>query len=417
MSPAIFTRTGVVRLKTVVAHIVHLCSDDDTEALRLTLEDVEGWSGAYRNASRETMLAGPVKRFRAGDVLFGKLRPYLAKVICPDRAGLCVGEFLVLRPRGGRVHPQFLSYWLRAKPIVDCISSSTFGAKMPRTEWCFIGNLRFPLPPIAEQTRRAAYLKEVTTEVDVAIDTAHHQMALLAEQRRAMMWRVVTQGLDGNVPPRASGVPWLGSIPEHWNVQRLKQCAQLIMGQSPPGQECGPPPGRPFLQGCAEFGERHPMPGQTCERPPKVAPTGSILLSVRAPVGRLNRANAEYGIGRGLCAILPHVRDLHADFAYYQLEALQERLLASATGSTYDAVSVSDIGNHAVVLPPRAEQAWIASYLDRATADLKATVAGIRREIELLKEYRARLIADVVTGRLDVREASDLLPGSNEEGA
>ena len=69
------------------------------------------------------------------------------------------------------------------------------------------------------------------------------------------------------------------------------------------------------------------------------------------------------------------------------------------------------------MLPPRAEQVWIASYLDRATADLKATVAGIKREIELLKEYRARLIADVVTGRLDVREAADNLPGPSEGSA
>ena len=280
-----------------------------------------------------------------------------------------------------------------------------------------ICNHSMTLPPISEQARITPHLDSVTADTDAAIASLQRQVELLAEQRRAMMWQVVTQGLDGGVPLRASGVPWLGSVPEHWNVQRLKQCAQLIMGQSPPGQECGPPPGRPFLQGCAEFGERHPVPEQTCERPPKAAPTGSILLSVRAPVGRLNRANAEYGIGRGLCAILPHVRDLHTDFAYYQLEALQEGLLASATGSTYDAVSVSDIGNHAVVLPPRAEQVWIASYLDRATADLKATVAGIKREIELLKEYRARLIADVVTGRLDVREAADNLPGPSEGSA
>lgn len=262
-----------------------------------------------------------------------------------------------------------------------------------------------------------AYLDEVTAEIDVDLDSAKEQAVLLIELQRAIVRRVVTQGLDRNVRLGASGVPWLGNVPRHWKVHRLKQCAQLIMGQSPPGEECGPPPGRPFLQGCAEFGARHPVPRQTCERPPKSAPTGSILLSVRAPVGRLNRADAEYGIGRGLCAIRPYSRDLHADFAYYQLDALQERLLASATGSTYDAVSVSDIGNHAMLLPPKVEQVRIASYLDRATTDFEVAVAGVRREIELLKEYRARLIADVVTGRLDVREAADRLPGPNEEGA
>lgn len=406
-----------VRLRAVVTHVVHLSADEPRVSLRLALENVESGTGMYRGADVHTKLAGPVKKFRAGDVLFGRLRPYLAKVVCPDESGLCVGEFLVLRPAKGRVHPEFLSYWLRAKPVVDRICSWTFGAKMPRTEWRFVGNMCFPLPPFTAQARLVAYLNAATTEIDASVDMAGGQIALLTEQRRAIVRRAVTQGLDTGVELRESGVSYLGDIPEQWEVRRLKRCAQLIMGQSPPGQECGPLPGRPFLQGCAEFGERHPTPELACERPPRGAPRGSILLSVRAPVGRLNRADMEYGIGRGLCAILPHVADLQTDFAYYQLEALREGLLASATGSTYDAVSVGDIGNHAILLPPKTEQARIASYLDRATADFAAAAAGVRREIELLKEYRARLIADVVTGRLDVREAADGLSEPKESGA
>lgn len=277
-------------------------------------------------------------------------------------------------------------------------------------------DLKWRFPPFDEQQAIADYLDRKTTEIVDLVEKNRRNIRLLTEERQAVVRRAVTQGIDPRTRLRASGVPGLGDVPEHWEVRRLKQCARLVMGQSPPGQDCGPLPGRPFLQGCAEFGKRHPVPEQSCERPPKIAPQDSILLSVRAPVGRLNRADTEYGIGRGLCAILPYAGVLWTDFAYHQLEALQERLLASATGSTYDAVSVSDIGNHAILLPPKVEQARIAQYLDQATSDFGAAVATVRQEIELLTEYRARLIADVVTGRLDVRAAPDGRPERNEAG-
>ena len=208
---------------------------------------------------------------------------------------------------------------------------------------------------------------------------------------------------------KPSGVEWLGEVPTHWEVRRLKQAVTLMMGQSPPGDECSEKPiGLPFLQGCAEFGERHPSPVQFCRAPQKVSPTGSILLSVRAPVGRLNIADQEYGIGRGLCALLPHKRVLQTAFAHYHLEVLEHGLRLASTGSTYDAISVGDVGNQPLLVPPLAEQAAIAAYLDKQTAAIDAAMARARREIELLSEYRIRLIADVVTGQVDVREVAEL---------
>ena len=89
-----------------------------------------------------------VKRFHSNDVLFGKLRPYLAKVARLSVDGVCVGEFLVLRPDTSTIFSPFLENILRSKPIIDVINSSTFGAKMPRADWRFIGSLLlcFPLP-------------------------------------------------------------------------------------------------------------------------------------------------------------------------------------------------------------------------------------------------------------------------------
>lgn len=195
--------------------------------------------------------------------------------------------------------------------------------------------------------------------------------------------------------------PNLQAIPRHWSVRRLKYCARVLMGQSPPGHECGPGPGLPFLQGCAEFGRQFPMADQYCAYPPKAAPQGSILLSVRAPVGRLNRADREYGIGRGLCAVIPDNRHLLADFAFYLLEASHGQLLTSATGSTYDAVTVNDIGDHSMTLPPISEQARITSHLDSVTEDTEAAVASLQRQIELLTEQQLGVVEHAVTQGLD----------------
>ena len=219
---------------------------------------------------------------------------------------------------------------------------------------------------------------------------------------------------------KPSGVNSLGDVPEHWRTRRLKYSAVLTMGQSPLSDAVqADPVGVPFLQGCAEFGPEYPVPVQYCHNPPKIAPAYAMLLSVRAPVGSLNVADQDYGIGRGLCAIQPGA-EWHDRYAYWQLHVLRDELRMVATGSTYDAVSVGDVANLIWLLPTATEQYAIATFLDRETAKIDALIGknetaqisaatGIaRREIELLQEYRTRLISDAVTGKLDVRGIVDV---------
>ena len=204
---------------------------------------------------------------------------------------------------------------------------------------------------------------------------------------------------------KPSGVKWLGDVPEHWRVGPLKYFAALTMGQSPAGSAVqDSPAGIPFLQGCAEFGPHHPVPVQYCLNSPKVAPSRAMLMSVRAPVGRINVADQDYGIGRGLCAIQPGPR-WHDRFAYWQLHVLRDCLAMFATGSTYDAVSVGDIANLTLLLPLSSEQRTIADYLDRETAKIDALIARNEVLIERLKEQRAALISRTVTRGLPPDES------------
>ena len=149
---------GIARLKAHAANIVDLTRELGRDDIYLALEHVESWTGRYSVAGAEVDFESQVKQFRAGDVLFGKLRPYLAKVASPDRSGVCVGEFLVLRPSGADLSPKYLEQLLRSHPVVDAIDASTFGAKMPRADWHFIGGMRIPLPPLPEQRAIVRYL-------------------------------------------------------------------------------------------------------------------------------------------------------------------------------------------------------------------------------------------------------------------
>ena len=121
-------------------------------------------------------------------------------------------------------------------------------------------------------------------------------------------------------------------------------------------------------------------------------------------------ADQEYGIGRGLCAIISNNEILNTRLAQYQLEALQHGLKLASTGSTYDTVTMHSVRSQRVILPPPDEQAAIAEYLDEKTAVIDAAIAGTSRLIDLVQQYRASLIHHVVTGARDVRQAAAALP-------
>ena len=310
------------------------------------------------------------------------------------------------------VEPSFVARLVDKAPYVkDQIQIAGKGSIMHGLNSAIIKNLTFALPPMPEQTAIVRYLDYVDRRVQRLTRAKRELVTLLKEQKQAIIHRAVTRGLDPDVPMKDSGIEWLGEVPEHWEVRRLKNVSRLIMGQSPASVDCSPERvGLPFLQGCAEFGAHNPQPIQFCRIPSKVATKGSILMSVRAPVGRFNIADQNYGIGRGLCAITPDEIRFSSVFARYGLLTMRHGLAITSTGSTYDAVSTSDVGGQPAILPPLNEQTTIVEYLDRTTTDIDIAIARANREIELLDEYRTRLIADVVTGKLDVREAAAALP-------
>ncbi|MCX6699092.1 MAG: restriction endonuclease subunit S [Methanomicrobiales archaeon] len=156
-----------------------------------------------------------------------------------------------------------------------------------------------------------------------------------------------------------------GKLPEGWEWKRLDESANLIMGQSPPGEsynESGE--GTPFLQGNAEFGDTFPNHKKFTSLPSKISPKGSVLLSVRAPVGDINIADLDYCIGRGLASI--SLKKGENKYLFYLLKGLQNQFEDMGTGSTFKAITKSILSEIKIPLPPLPTQRQIVAILEQA---------------------------------------------------
>jgi len=178
------------RLKTLVKDISEKGSPKDN--YYIGMENIMSWTSAYVYTGLSA--DGDSKTFTKGDVLFGKLRPYLAKVYVPDRDGVCSGEFLVLRCFEGYI--PFLKYFLLSYDFIMLVNASTYGAKMPRACWDFIGNCVIHVPPLKEQQVIATRLDQQCARIEKIISKLNEEISLLAEYRTRLISDVVTGELD-----------------------------------------------------------------------------------------------------------------------------------------------------------------------------------------------------------------------------
>ena len=184
------------RLKFLANNVTNQTTTKANDEIYLALEHVESWTGLARPLEGDVDFASTVKRFVTDDVLFGKLRPYLAKVTRAVRAGVCVSEFLVLRSRKELVLPVYLEQLLRCKRVIDLINSSTAGAKMPRADWTFIGNVRLAIPPVDEQQNILSFIALETKDLDETVRRANDEIKLIREYRDRLIADVVTGQVD-----------------------------------------------------------------------------------------------------------------------------------------------------------------------------------------------------------------------------
>ncbi len=405
----------VRRLKYLARNISQPTSERVEGELRLGLEHVESWTGKYEIAEN-VRFESKMKRFQPDDVLFGKLRPYLAKVTRPDRAGLCMGDFLVFRSKSNIMVAGFLEYLLRCKYVIDLIDSSAVGAKMPRADWNFIGNVWLPLPPLPEQRAIAAYLDRKGAIARRYAHVARHIIDTLRELRQVEIHDAVTRGLNEDAPLKPSGVEWLRDVPEHWDVCQVKRKYAIKLGkmlQNYPKRETDI--AVPYLKvPNVQWAGVSAADAQTMYASPRDVEQysirkGDLLVCEGGEGGRCAILEEEPPPNCIIQNALHRVRPLRDDSNAY----LKYTMNAIDTMGWFDAINnkatiahftVEKFSTLFIPNPPIAEQRAIAEYLDAKTAAIDAAIAHYERMAELVAEYWTVLVADAVTGRIDLRQ-------------
>lgn len=355
-----------------------------------------------------------VSVFSKGDVLFGKLRPYLAKCVVADIDGVCSSEFLVLSP-SDEVVPAYLNAAMLMQEFIDAVDASTYGAKMPRADWGFIGQQRLPLPPPDEQQAIADYLDVETARIDTLIHEKDELIGLLREWRQSVVAEAVTKGLDKTVAIKPSGVPWLGDVPAHWAVEKLKFFVGFAGGGTPskdnPAYWEGAIPWvspkdmkRPRISETEDYITEEGQLNSPCV----LIPPMSVLTVVRSGILQHSIPVAlnvvPVALNQDMKALLLSER-ADCRFLAYEISGCQKELREAwvKQGATVESIEHQRMADSQLALPPLQEQQAIADYLDTETAKIDDLIAHTHDEIALLKELRAATIADAVLGRIDVR--------------
>ena len=375
------------------------------------LENIESWTGKL--VESELVTEGTASRFRKNDVLFGKLRPYLAKVYLAEDEGFCSTEALVLRTSSQ--NPRFLFYFLLSRMFIDLVNSSVYGAKMPRASWDFIGSQLLPFPLPGEQQRIAAFLDQKTAEIDEAISKKQRLIELLKEQKAILINQAVTKGPNPNVPMRDSGVEWLGDVPAHWEVAALRHRYSQCLGKMLDSKRITGNHSLPYLRNVdVQWDQINTKDLPTMDIPPDeyeryTVQQGDLLVCEGGEVGRCALWSGDLttcGFQKALHRLRP--RKAGQDVPRFMHYALRAAVKGNAFNdghlSTIAHLTGDKLRAHRFPFPPVAEQESLVRFLDVVLKQADRAVSRVRRQIELLREYRARLISDVVTGKLDVRE-------------
>jgi type I restriction enzyme, S subunit len=383
------------------------------------LERIESWTGRLLAAASdkgqsedgESETKGMISHFEAGDILFGKLRPYLAKAHLAQEAGVCTTELLVLKPRD-YVDGKFLLNTILTREFIGHVNAETFGVKMPRADWDTIGGLTILLPPISKQQEIADYLDRETQKIDSLIAAKKRLLELLAEKRRSMITQAVTRGLTADVSMKDSAIEYLGDVPKHWNIKPLKYLSSFISGATPDKGN------KEYWDGTVPWISPKDMKKEYLltsselitdlalkETGIKLVEPPAILVVVR---GMILLHSFPVAISTNPTTINQDMKALKCrhnilpDFLARQLQSRRDEILTMTreSGHGTKAIETTLLENLEIVIPPLDEQEAITKYMDKKFIQIDLLVDSTKKTIALLQERRTSLISAAVTGQL-----------------
>jgi Restriction endonuclease S subunits len=364
---------------------------------------------------------------RRGDLVIHGMDAFAGAVGVSDSDGKGTPVYSVCEP-APNANAYYYSYVVREMARSEWILALAKGIRERSTDFRFDGfaSQPVPLPPLEEQAAIVRYLDHADRRIRRYIAAKKKLIALLNEQKQAIIHRAVTRGLDPDVRLKPSGFEWLGDVPEHWEVRKLRQCGSIVGGMTPSMEV------RRYWDGAIPWVTPKDMKRASIvdssvrvteaaieetslrliDPPAVLMVVRGMILARRVPIAW---TTAPVTINQDMKALEP-VRGVNAEYLARSLDSAQEAFapLIDEAGHGTRRLPTERWRDLAVAMPPADEQATVVGFLGEATRKIVAGIDRAECQIALLREFRTRLIADVVTGKLDVREAAAQLPDEEE---
>jgi type I restriction enzyme S subunit len=363
-----------------LASLVTDCPDGGRRPF-VALENVESGTGRL-TAGEVDERAAPdagAAAVEPGSVLFGKLRPYLAKTWLVDRPIYASTELLALRAERG-VNNRWLAYLCSSRPVIEWAVATSDGTKMPRTSWEKLGAFRVDLLPLGEQRAIADFLDAQTARIDALIEKKQRLVDVLAARWTGKATSTILRGLDP--------VGGDGQLPPGWRRPRLGVALQLHRGFDLPQDDR-----REGVVPVVSSGAASGWHDTAACGPPGVV-TGRY-----GTVGQVHYVDVPYW-PLNTTLFVSDFRGNHPRWAYHLLRVLP--LNVDEEKSAVTGINRNVVGQLFVPLPPLAVQREIAEALDATEAHHRTVTDRLEHQISLLREHRQALITAAVTGQLDL---------------
>lgn len=393
--------------------------DQNTEVDFIPMESV-GEDGSIKLEHKKPIedVIGGYTYFAEGDVTFAKITPCFENGKggimrnLQSNFGFGTTELTVLRINS-TLSRDYLYYITISREFRKNGEAWMYGAGgQKRVPDDFVKEFKFCYPPLIEQDAIVAFLDRETNRIDRLIDKKKKLIELLKEKRTTMISRAVTNGLDTSVKLKPSEVEWLGDVPEHWEVNRLKYQTSINDDTLPEDTD----PDFEILY--VDIGSVSPAEGivkkekflfeDAPSRARRIVKNGDTIVStvrtyLRAIASIINPED-NLVVSTGFAVIRP--KNIFAGYLSYVLNApyFIEEVVSRSVGVSYPAINASMIGEIFIPIPSFTEQQRISNFLNAETVKIDNLVSKVEVAIERLKEYRIALISSAVTGKIDVRD-------------
>lgn len=370
-----------------------------------------------------------LKLVRRGDFVIS-LRSFQGGIEFAREQGIISPAYTVLYP----VNPDsqgYLSWLFKSRPFVENLALYVTGIRQGQNiDYEKLSRSELPLPPPPEQVAIARFLDHVDRRIRRYIRAKQKLVNLLEEQKQAIIHRAFTRGLDPNARFKPSGVEWLGELPDRWEVVALRYlCTKFGSGVTPRGgaqayQATGVPLIRSqnvhFAGLQLHSVARIPRTTHDQMAATHVRPFDVLLNITGASIGRVCPVPEDFeegNVNQHVCIIRPKRGQVDAAYLalFLSTPEIQTEIYLSQNGSSREGLTLQSIRRLPVLVPPLEEQASIVAWASGKTKGIDSAIKRAEREISLIREYRTRLITDVVTGKFDVRDAAARLSDVPDE--